>query len=47
MNSQVLLENEAYKSVYKDKNNNSTFKEFLHNCFYCLTNALNYTKLRG
>jgi hypothetical protein len=30
MNSQVFLENEAYKSVYKDKNTNSTFKQFLY-----------------
>jgi hypothetical protein len=28
MNSQVLLENEAYKSVYEDKNTNSTSKQF-------------------
>jgi len=31
MNSQVLLENEAYKSVYEDKNTNSTLKQFLYN----------------
>jgi len=31
MNSHVLLENEAHKSVYKDKNTNSTFKQFLYN----------------
>jgi predicted O-linked N-acetylglucosamine transferase (SPINDLY family) len=30
MNSQALLEDEAHKSVCKDKNTNSTFKQFLH-----------------
>ena len=31
MNFQIILENEAYKSVYRDKNTNSTFKQFLYN----------------